>query len=148
MKKLYVGNLPWSTTEEDLTELFSGIGNVHSAKVITDRETGRSRGFGFVEMDAAAADKAIEELNGKDYGSRALRINEANDRRPRGSFRGAGTLQDPAGARQAAHSQGPLGPINTGCPATVPPCRRFPSATCVPSEKSSGISASSAGVGC
>jgi RNA recognition motif-containing protein len=82
--KLYVGNLPWSTTDEDLRALFSNAGAVDSARVITDRETGRSRGFGFVEMPQADGRRAIQELNGKDLGGRALRVNEANDQKPRG----------------------------------------------------------------
>jgi len=61
--------------------MFASLGTVHSARVISDRETGRSRGFGFVELDDDAAQKAIAELNGKDVGGRALRVNEANDRR-------------------------------------------------------------------
>ena len=65
----------------ELQALFSSLGTVHSARVITDRETGRSRGFGFVELDDAAADSAIAELNGKDMGGRPLRVNEANDKR-------------------------------------------------------------------
>jgi RNA recognition motif-containing protein len=81
MKKLYVGNLPWSVDDGELQALFAGIGTVHSARVISDRETGRSRGFGFVELDDEAAKKAIAELNGKDMGGRPLRVNEANDRR-------------------------------------------------------------------
>ena len=66
MKKLYVGNLPWNVDDGELEALFSAMGTVHSARVITDRDTGRSRGFGFVELDDAAASKAIEELNGND----------------------------------------------------------------------------------
>jgi RNA recognition motif-containing protein len=81
MKKLYVGNLPWSVDDGELAALFSAMGAVHSARVITDRETGRSRGFGFVELDDDAADKAIEQLNGSDFGGRQLRINEAVDKR-------------------------------------------------------------------
>jgi RNA recognition motif-containing protein len=81
MKKLYVGNLPWSATDAELQALFAGVGQVLSARVITDRETGRSRGFGFVEMDDAGANRAIEELNGKDMGGRPLRINEANEKK-------------------------------------------------------------------
>jgi RNA recognition motif-containing protein len=81
MKKLYVGNLPWSATDNELQALFAGVGQVMSARVITDRETGRSRGFGFVEMDDAGANRAIAELNGKDMGGRPLRINEANERK-------------------------------------------------------------------
>ncbi len=80
MKKLYIGNLPWTSTEADLRDLFSGFGEVHSAAVITDRDTGRSRGFGFVELDEAAADKAISDLDGKDYGGRPIRVNEAQQR--------------------------------------------------------------------
>jgi RNA recognition motif-containing protein len=83
MTKLYVGNLPWRASDEDLHNLFAEIGAVHSAVVITDRETGRSRGFGFVEMDSADAATAISELNGKDYGGRPLRVNEAQERERR-----------------------------------------------------------------
>lgn len=81
MKKLYVGNLPWSVDDSELESLFSALGDVISARVITDRETGRSRGFGFVEMEDAGAGKALEEMNGKDIGGRPLRVNEANERR-------------------------------------------------------------------
>lgn len=81
MKKLYVGNLPWSVDDGELEALFSAMGTVHSARVITDRDTGRSRGFGFVELDDDAATRAIEELNGNDFGGRQLRVNEAVDRR-------------------------------------------------------------------
>jgi RNA recognition motif-containing protein len=81
MKKLYVGNLPWSVTDSELESFFASAGEVVSARVITDRDTGRSRGFGFVEMDDAGATKAMAELNGKDMGGRALRVNEANERR-------------------------------------------------------------------
>jgi len=81
MKKLYVGNLPWSVDDTELESLFSGLGEVISARVITDRETGRSRGFGFVEMDDQGANRALEEMNGKDVGGRPLRVNEANERR-------------------------------------------------------------------
>ena len=81
MKKIYVGNLAFSTTDQELEELFAQHGSVSSAKVITDRETGRSRGFGFVEMDdAAAADKAIAALDGSQLGGRDLRVNEARER--------------------------------------------------------------------
>ncbi len=80
--KIYVGNLPWSTTDQELSEMFGEIGAVGSATVITDRETGRSRGFGFVEMDSDEdAKKAIEDFNGKDVGGRPLRVNEANERK-------------------------------------------------------------------
>ena len=79
--KLYVGNLPWSTGEAELEELFGGIGAVSSANVITDRDTGRSRGFGFVEMSNDDAKRAIEELNGTEVDGRAIRVNEAEEKR-------------------------------------------------------------------
>ena len=78
--KMYVGNLPWSTSDSDLNELFGAYGSVESATVITDRESGRSRGFGFVEMNQADARRAMQELNGKELESRALKVNEANDK--------------------------------------------------------------------
>ncbi len=93
MKKIYVGNLPWSAGDAELQEFFQQIGEVHSAAVITDRETGRSRGFGFVEMDDGDAERAISELNGRDMGGRPLRVNEAQERRGgggRGGPRGGG----------------------------------------------------------
>ncbi|MFT5142648.1 MAG: RNA recognition motif-containing protein [Thalassolituus oleivorans] len=92
MKKLYVGNLPWRTTDADLEDLFASHGTVESAVVITDRETGRSRGFGFVEMEDAGATAAMDALDGFDIGGRALRVNEANDRprRPQGGGGGGG----------------------------------------------------------
>ncbi|MEM1229392.1 MAG: RNA-binding protein [Pseudomonadota bacterium] len=79
--KLYVGNLPWSTSDADLEQLFESIGPVTSARVITDRETGRSRGFGFVEMSDSDGQRAIGELNGHSIDSRQLRVNEAQERR-------------------------------------------------------------------
>jgi RNA recognition motif-containing protein len=76
--KIFVGNFSFSTTEDDLRSLFSPFGNIDTISVITDRTTGRSRGFGFVEMgDRGQAEKAIEALNGKDFGGRSLNINEA-----------------------------------------------------------------------
>ncbi len=78
--KLYVGNLPWSVDDSELEEMFSPHGAVVSAKVISDRDTGRSRGFGFVEMDDNDARSAIEALNGKEVRSRPLRVNEARER--------------------------------------------------------------------
>lgn len=79
---IYVGNLPFSTAGSDLEELFGEYGQVDSASVISDRETGRSRGFGFVEMaDDNEARKAIEELDGADFDGRNLRVNEARPRR-------------------------------------------------------------------
>jgi RNA recognition motif-containing protein len=81
---LYVGNLPWSTTEQELRSMFEQHGSVASVNLITDRETGRSRGFGFVEMEADDADKAIRALDGSEMGGRTLRVNEAQDRRSGG----------------------------------------------------------------
>jgi RNA recognition motif-containing protein len=83
LKRIYVGNLPWSATEDDLRNLFSSYGTVHSVSVITDRETGRSRGFAFVEMDDAEAQRAIRETDGKDMDGRPLRVNEARERERR-----------------------------------------------------------------
>jgi len=87
MKNLYVGNLPHSTTEAELRNVFEAHGAVEKVTLVTDRETGRSRGFGFVEMtDASAADKAIAALNGTALGGRPLTINEAKPKtdRPKG----------------------------------------------------------------
>lgn len=83
MKTLYVGNLPYTASEADLGKLFAQYGEVHSVKLINDRETGRPRGFGFVEMDAGGAEAAIEALNGADFGGRGLRVNFAQGRQPR-----------------------------------------------------------------
>lgn len=88
--KLYVGSLPYSTTEQQLNELFSQYGSVQSAKVITDRYTGQSRGFGFVEMATGEeAQKAITALNGSELGGRTLVVNEARPQEKR-SFGGGG----------------------------------------------------------
>ncbi len=88
-KRLYVGNLAFSATADDLRELFSQYGSVNSADVISDRETGRSRGFGFVEM-AEGGEAAIEALNGQDLQGRALTVNEAKPREQRGGGGGGG----------------------------------------------------------
>lgn len=79
-QSIYVGNIPFSSSEPELQQLFEQFGEVHSVKLITDRETGRPRGFGFVEMEKEDADKAIEALDGNDFGGRALRVNEARPR--------------------------------------------------------------------
>ena len=93
MKKLYVGNLAWGVTDDDLQNLFAEFGSVASAVVITDRETGRSRGFGFVELEDGA-DQAIEAVNGQDLQGRPLRVNEAQSKdrggRPGGGGGGGG----------------------------------------------------------
>lgn len=83
VKSIYVGNLPWSATETDVRDIFEQYGTVHSAKVITDRETGRSRGFGFVEMEDSEAQAAIEAADGMEMGGRPLKVNEARPRAPR-----------------------------------------------------------------
>lgn len=84
-KNIYVGNLPWSTTDEDLNDMFAQYGNVISARVVEDRMTGRSRGFGFVEMEDEGATQAINAMNGSEIQGRALKVNEAQprERRPR-----------------------------------------------------------------
>lgn len=84
MKTIFVGNLPYSSSEEDVSELFSQHGSVHSAKIIYDRETGRSRGFGFVEMEDNEADGAMESLDGYTFGGRPLRVNEAREKPRKG----------------------------------------------------------------
>ena len=83
MKSIYVGNLPFSATEDEVRGLFAEYGDVQSVKIITDRETGRPRGFAFVEMGDAEADAAIEGLADHDMGGRSLKINEARPRAPR-----------------------------------------------------------------
>ena len=77
IKKVYVGNLPFRTTEEELANLFAQIGPVESVSIIMDRETGRSKGFGFVSMGADDADKAITQFHGYQFGGRPLTVNEA-----------------------------------------------------------------------
>ncbi len=88
VKKLYVGNLSFKSTEEEVRTLFSQFGEVQSVNMITDRDTGRPRGFCFVEMEEA--DKAIAELNGKEFGGRNLTVNEARAREERGPRSGGG----------------------------------------------------------
>ena len=84
-KKLFVGGLNWKTTDDGLRQAFESFGPVSEAKVITDREDGRSRGFGFVTFaDDAAADRAIEEMNGKELEGRRVQVNEAQERSSRG----------------------------------------------------------------
>jgi RNA recognition motif-containing protein len=90
-KRLYVGNLSYSVGSADLEQLFSQFGEVKHAEVINDRDTGRSKGFGFVEMgDDGAAQAAIQGLNGKEFGGRALTVNEARPREERGFGGGGG----------------------------------------------------------
>ena len=80
MKTIYLGNLPFSATEEQVAELFGQHGEVQKVSLVSDRETGQSRGFGFVEMPIEDADRAIDALDGFDYEGRTLRVNEARDR--------------------------------------------------------------------
>ncbi|MFP4143962.1 MAG: RNA recognition motif domain-containing protein [Phycisphaeraceae bacterium] len=88
---IYVGNLPYSTDDAELESLFSQFGQVQRANVIMDRDTGRSRGFGFVEMeDEEEGRKAIDDLNGQSYNGRSLTVNEARPRAPRGGDGGDG----------------------------------------------------------
>ncbi|HWX39518.1 MAG TPA: RNA-binding protein [Blastocatellia bacterium] len=82
-KRIYVGNLSYQTTEGDLANLFEQIGEVESVSIITDRDTGRSKGFAFVEMGNDDADKAIADLNGTEFNGRALTVNEARPRQER-----------------------------------------------------------------
>src|SRR5215467_9658307 len=87
-KRIYVGNLSYQTTEDDLTNLFEQVGQVDSVNLITDRDTGRSKGFAFVEMGSEEADKAITQFNGVEVNGRALTVNEARPREDRSGGRG------------------------------------------------------------
>jgi RNA recognition motif-containing protein len=93
-KSLYIGNLPWSATEDDLTALVAPHATVLSARVATDRDTGRSRGFGFVEVEDDQAQKAVDALQNVEMGGRTLTVNEARPREPRaggsGGYGGGG----------------------------------------------------------
>ncbi|MEZ4519723.1 MAG: RNA-binding protein [Chloroflexota bacterium] len=90
-KKLYVGNLPYSVDEGQVRDLFAEYGDVESVDMINDRETGRFRGFCFVALDDAAADAAVEGLNGMQFGGRELKVNEAKPREPRSNnYQGGG----------------------------------------------------------
>lgn len=93
MKNIYVGNLSFKTTQDDLRDAFGQYGDVSSVNIITDRMTGQSKGFGFVEMEDAGAASAIEKLNGTDFGGRTITVNEARpreDNRPSGGPRRGG----------------------------------------------------------
>lgn len=93
--KLYVGNLPWRATEAELKDFFAAFGKVRSASIVTDRDTGRSRGFGFVEMDDADMAAALNGANGREFGGRQLRVSEARERAPRSGPGGAGGGRPP-----------------------------------------------------
>jgi RNA recognition motif-containing protein len=84
-KSLYVGNLPWTATEQELSEVFGAHGKVDAARIITDRETGRSKGFGFVEVAEEDVSKVIQAMNGFMLKERALKVNEAQPRAEKGS---------------------------------------------------------------
>src|SRR5436853_7420656 len=88
MKRIYVGNLSYQTTEADLTDLFEQVGQVESVNIITDRDTGRSKGFAFVEMKDEDAEKAIAQFNGTEVNGRSVTVNEARPREERGGGRG------------------------------------------------------------
>ena len=115
-KKLYVGNLSFGTTESDLDDLFAQAGEVESVRIITDRDTGRSRGFGFVEMSEENAEKAISQFNGTELDGRALTINEA---RPRVDRDGGG-----GGGRGSRRIQPILNKITRARRVSLP-CPRF-----------------------
>ncbi len=103
MKKIYVGGLPFSTTEDELNGLFGSYGKVSSAKIITDKFSGQSRGFGFVKMeDDGEATAAMDKLNGSEFGGRKLTVNEARPMEPRsggGKFGGGGGRGGDRGGR-------------------------------------------------
>lgn len=102
MKKIYVGNFSFNLTESELRSLFEPYGKVDSATLVTDRDTGRSRGFGFVEMsNDEEAEKAMAGLNGKDSGGRALIVNEARPQAPRGG----GFRKDGGRGRDGGHAR-------------------------------------------
>ncbi len=104
-KKLYVGNLTYDTTEDNLVELFGEYGEVLSAQIIHDRETNRSKGFGFVEM-ANGADEAATALNGQDYRGRNLTVNEARPREDRGGGGGGGGSRGGGGGGRGGYGGG------------------------------------------
>jgi len=102
--KLYVGNIPTSVSESELREVFEGFGEIESLNLITDRDTGMSRGFGFVEMPDSAAEKAMQDLNGQDLKGRPLTVNQARDRE-RPSYSGGGN-RDRGGDRGGDRGRG------------------------------------------
>ena len=107
-KKIYVGNLSYETTEEEVKDLFAEFGDVDSIAMINDRETGRFRGFCFVEMAPASADAAIAGLNGREIGGRDLRVNEARPQEERGGGRRSGGGR-PGGNRGGGRNEGSRG---------------------------------------
>lgn len=110
MKRIYVGNLSYQTTENDLTALFEQAGAVESVRIITDRDTGRSKGFAFVEMGDEDAEKAIAQINGTEVDGRALAVNEARPREERsGGNRGGGGRGGYGGNRGGGGGRGGYG---------------------------------------
>ena len=97
--RIYVGNLAFSVNDHELNSIFGEFGEVKSAQVIIDRDTGRSRGFGFVEMDDDNGRKSIDELNGREVGGRALVVNEARERQARSGGGGGGGSRGGGGGR-------------------------------------------------
>ena len=83
LAKIYIGNLPWSATEQEIRDFFSEVGEVSSVTIVVDRETGRSRGFGFVDLETDSVEDAIAKTNGQQLGGRTLRVDQANERPPR-----------------------------------------------------------------
>ena len=94
MKSIFVGNLPWSATNEELEQKFSEFGNVKSARIVTDKFSGKSRGFGFVDMEDADAQKAIAAMSGQKWGERELTVNEAKPKSNSGFGGGRGERRD------------------------------------------------------
>jgi RNA recognition motif-containing protein len=113
MKKLYVGNISFQTTNEDLAEAFGQYGTVTSAQVVTDRETGRSRGFAFVEM-SSGADEAIAAMNGAQLGGRTLTVNEARPREDRPRSGGGGGYGGGGGGGRGGYGGGGRGGYGGG----------------------------------
>ncbi|MEO0514329.1 MAG: RNA-binding protein [Planctomycetota bacterium] len=134
MTNIYVGNLPYAVNEDDLIEFFKQWGDVDRATLVFDRETGRPRGFGFVEMeDPAAAAQAIAEAHGREFHGRPLTVNEA---RPRGSGRTGTTSSHPTPSTSHPGSAAGYGngPTSNGNPGSTPPPASNPS----PSQSSGG----------
>ena len=98
-KRLYFGNLSWDVTDEDLTNAVSQYAKVVSARVISDRKSGRSRGFGFVEVDDADAQTVIDSMNGLNWNGRVLTVSEAREREERTGYRGTDRNRDSRGRR-------------------------------------------------
>ncbi len=111
-KRIYVGNLSYQTTEGDLSNLFEQVGQVESVNIITDRDTGRSKGFGFVEMGNEEADKAIAQFNGTELNGRSITVNEARPREERsggGGGRGRGGFNRGGGGGGGGRDRGGRG---------------------------------------